>query len=132
MQQIIKNEIKNMETKIVKITPEIAERYLGKNESNRNLLKSRVTIYSRDIKAGRWKFNPNPIVFDEKGILIDGQHRLHAIIEAGEPVDMLVMFGAPPESKDIIDFGKPRTSSDILKMEGYADTNNVAASESES
>lgn len=116
-----------MKTEIISITPDIAEKYLGKNESNRNLSKSRVSAYSRDMKEGRWRFNPNPIVFDNKGVLIDGQHRLHAVIEAGTAVDMFVMFDAPSESKDIIDFGKPRTAADILRIEGYADATNISA-----
>lgn len=116
-----------MRTQVIEVTPELAEQYLAKNESNRHLSRLRVASYADDMKNGRWKFNPNPIVFDVDGKLADGQHRLAAIIKAGIPVKMLVMFDAPIESKDIIDFGKPRTSGDVLKIDGYPDAVNVSA-----
>ena len=116
-----------MKTEIVNITPKIAEKYLAKNESNRALSKSRVLAYADDIKNNRWAFNPNPIVFDVSGKLIDGQHRLHAVISCGISVEMLVMTGAPIESGQIIDFGKPRTAGDVLKIDGIQNANNIAA-----
>lgn len=116
-----------MQTEIVKITPEIAESYLSKNVKNRNIAPSRVDGYARDMVTGRWLFNPNPIVFDTEGVLIDGQHRLHAIVKAKIAVEMLVMRGAPCESINIIDFNKPRSSGDILQLAGFVHSNNLAA-----
>lgn len=116
-----------MRTEVIKVTPEIAEQYLSKNIKNRSVSQSRVLGYSNDMKEGRWLFNPNPISFDVTGELIDGQHRLLAVIESGLEVDMLILHGAPVASKEIIDFNRPRSASDILKIEGYTDVNNITA-----
>jgi len=116
-----------MQTEVVKVTPAIAEQYLSKNIKNRSISQSRVSGYANDMKEGRWLFNPNPVSFDVTGELIDGQHRLLAVIESGCEIDMLILYGAPEASKAIIDFNRPRSASDILKIEGYADANNISA-----
>jgi len=116
-----------MQTEIRTITPELAEQYLAKNTKNRNYSKARAMAYASDITSGRWLFNPQPIVFDTLGDLIDGQHRLHAVILANKGVDMVIMTGVPENSIGIIDFGKPRSASDILSIGGYESTTNVAS-----
>lgn len=117
----------NITTETVLITPELAEQYLEKNGVNRNISAVRVSAYSSDISAGRWKFNPAPITFSVSGKLLDGQHRLHAIIRAGIAVEMQVTRGVPDESMDVIDSGKARTPGDVLKIEGVKESNNAAA-----
>lgn len=116
-----------MEIKTEKISPGVAEQYLAKNMRNRNISKKRVYAYSDDMKNGRWKLNPQPIVFSKSGELIDGQHRLEAIINSGCTIEMVVMRGAPDESRDIIDSGKPRSVSDVLSIDGMGWATNVAA-----
>lgn len=117
----------NIETTVQKITPSIAENMLLHNHNNRALSMPRVRQYAEDMKAGRWKLNPNPISFDVKGNLIDGQTRLNAVILSGCTVQMIVSTGYPADTMEVIDFGKPRTASDILKIEGYV-YNNVLPS----
>lgn len=116
-----------MKIEQIKITPELAEQYLAKNMKNRNVSKNRVLVYASDMKEGRWQLNPQAIVFSESGELIDGQHRLQAVITSGCTVEMLVMHGAPNESRDIIDSGKPRSAGDVLSIDGMSYATNVAA-----
>lgn len=54
------------------------------------------------------------IAFDTNGRLIDGQHRLHAIIEAGVPIQISVTRGCSAASFSILDRGANRSQSDIL------------------
>lgn len=81
---------------IVKVTPAIAKRWLAEMppQSNRNVSKLYVEKYAREMSAGNWDMNGKGIVFDEAGHLIDGQHRLHAVIMANCPVMMLVIRNA--------------------------------------
>lgn len=109
------------------ITPEMAEAYLAKNGSNRRVSSLRVASYMKDIQAGRWQFNPSPIVFSQSGMLLDGQHRLIAIVDAGVAVEMLVMTGAPDSCKDTIDSGKSRSAGDALAIRGVLNANSVAS-----
>jgi hypothetical protein len=109
------------------ISPEIAEEFLKKNHSNRKVSRPRIISYVNDMQSGRWGFNPSPIVFSENGDMIDGQHRLMSVIEAGISIEMLVMRGAPNECKDNIDSGKSRSAGDALAIKGIVNATNVAA-----
>lgn len=81
------NEI---DVKVIRITPDIAEEFLGKNNDNRKMRKLVVQTYAKDMSEGRWEFTHQGIAFDCNGNLIDGQHRLAAIIESGMPQNMIV------------------------------------------
>ena len=57
------------------------------------------------IKNGEFTLTHQGIAFDEDGNLIDGQHRLHAIIKAGIAVKMEVSSGWPRSNILAIDVG---------------------------
>jgi len=116
-----------MQIKTEKISPELAEQYLSKNTANRTVARRRVSAYASDMKSGRWSFCPAPIVFSKAGDLIDGQHRLLAIIESGATPEMLVMRDAPSECRDTIDSGKTRSAADALAINGVMNSNGISA-----
>jgi hypothetical protein len=80
------------------IDPERAERYLAANRGNRNIVQAHVAALARDIRNGQWMFNAQPICFSRSGRLLNGQHRLSAVLEAGQPIEVLVMRGLPEEA----------------------------------
>lgn len=104
---------------IEKITPELARKYLQNGIVNRNLSKSTVSSYAADMIHGDWRLNGESIKFDENGNLVDGNHRLNAIIEAGIPVEMVVVRGVPVGDSDIYDRGRGRTVRDTLAIKEY-------------
>lgn len=112
---------------LVKVTPEMAEEWLGKNTHNRNVRAVAVASYARDMAAGNWHLTGEPIKFGPDGALLDGQHRLLAVIKAGVPVEMFVAKGITADSQRVMDTGAKRTSSDMLKLDGYANPVQVAA-----
>jgi hypothetical protein len=69
------------------VTPELAKQWLEANTHNRPLSEELVIAYMVDMLDGRWQYNGDAIRFDHTGRLIDGQHRLHACIEAGVPFE---------------------------------------------
>ncbi|CAH2605605.1 conserved protein of unknown function (plasmid) [Rhodovastum atsumiense] len=85
------------------ITPDRAEEYLAHNRGNRNIVQSHVAALARDITAGQWMFNAQPICFSRSGRLLNGQHRLSAVLEAGQPIEVLVMRGLPEEAFETYD-----------------------------
>ena len=92
------------------ITPELAEVYLSRNaEGQRKINPNRVADYAADMGKGLWVANGEAVIFDDAGRLIDGQHRLSAIIRAGVPVEMLVVRGVEGKSFQTIDQGFSRT-----------------------
>ena len=107
-----------MQFKLVSVTPHMAAKWLEKNNSNRGLSAARVSAYARDMVDGNWQVTPQPIVFNVNGDLLDGQHRLNAVIECGKPIQMLIAKGCDHDIRKYIDRGRPRSLKDRLRMEG--------------
>ena len=61
------------------------------------------------------------------GKLLDGQHRLHAVIEAGLPIQSVVVYGMDDEAFRTMDTGKARTGGDTLSVTGVGNHNHIAA-----
>lgn len=100
------------------ITPTQASRYLEANRSNRPLSRSSVDSYVGAMLAGEWMLNAEPIKFDWDGRLVDGQHRLAAIVKAKTPQQFLVVWDLDPEVFKTLDTGKKRTADDVLAIRG--------------
>jgi hypothetical protein len=100
--------------KVITLTPDLARTWLQRNLGNRPIKKSNVVAISEQIKKGRWKMTGDAIRFSNTGKLIDGQHRLSAIVEAGIPVQTLVITGLADEIFDVIDTGSGRSKSDVV------------------
>ena len=102
------------------VTPQIAEHWLKSNLNNRRLSKPHVLFLTQQMKDGTWsELNGDTIRFDIKGNLLDGQHRLSAVIKSGKTFKFLVVFGLPAEYFKTMDTGKPRGAADVLGIEGY-------------
>jgi hypothetical protein len=98
------------------VTPDMATKWLEGNTHNRSVRDSVVTRYATDMKAGRWKQTHQGIAFDAEGTLIDGQHRLFAILEAGVPVVLQVTRGLPMDTQMVVDDNISRSVTDVLKI----------------
>lgn len=110
------------------VTPELALEWLANNQNNRNLRQSDVDYLRDCILSGTWRTTHQGIAFYEDGTLADGQHRLHAIVDAGIGVYVNVTRGLPMENADAIDRGIPRNNRDHLHFRGVkSDTRRVAA-----
>lgn len=107
-----------MNTEIVEITPDMAIDYLASMATNRPLSKNTVKKYADDMAHGRWKFSHQGVAFDNRGRLMDGQHRLAAIVESEVTIRMVVTTGVPTESFDVMDKGKRRSAADIYALMG--------------
>lgn len=114
---------------IVMVTPDMAERWLQRNNKNRKLRQQTVQRYRNDMEAGRWSMAADPIRFDCDGNLIDGQHRLTALSELPEVITIpfLIVRGLPKESQLVMDQGARRTPGDQLGLVGVKNANNIAA-----
>lgn len=92
-----------------KITPALASEWLQKNVRNRPVTMSRVNSYASQIRLGRWKLTGETIKFAETGELIDGQHRLMAVVAANMPIESYVAEGLTPDVFDCLDRGNTRS-----------------------
>lgn len=116
------------------VTPELAQIWLGLNTSNRKLKPAQVIAFSDDMKAGRWVLNGETVKLsgsvDRPRKLLDGQNRLHAVLKAGIPVRLLVVFGVKEEAQGTMDSGTKRTVADNLTIAGVQNATIVAAAAS--
>ncbi len=110
--------MKKIITKIVEITPDMAAEMLEKNTMNRKISQLNVIRYANDMASGAWKQNGETIKIAVDGTILDGQHRLWAIIEAGVSVPMLVVYNVQTEAITTIDSGVPRLFNHLLKIKG--------------
>lgn len=99
------------------VTPDIAKSWLKNNTSNRSIREQHLGRLCRDLIAGKWRFNPQPIVFGSDGNLLDGQHRLTMVIRTGISATMVVWFGVPPVAREVMDTGAMRSLSDVAGIE---------------
>lgn len=108
-----------LSTEIVRVTPKMAEAWHGKQKRNRHVNLRLVIKYAQDMAAGNWRMTGEAIKFAYDGQLIDGQHRLLAIMESGVTLPLMVIKGLHPDTQDVMDTGRARTASDALTIHGF-------------
>lgn len=116
-----------MRTSVQRITPDMAKIMLGSNTKNRALRRHRILQYADQMTRGQWQLTGEPIKFAHDGTLIDGQHRLHAIVESGMTIEMLIVHDLDLSTFKVIDSGMSRRPSDALKLMGVNNSNQKAA-----
>lgn len=112
---------------IMTVTPEIAAKWIETGAPNRKPARHQINIFANAMKAGRWEYNGQDIILDRDGHLIDGQHRLLAVIKSGQNVVMGVKRGVPSEAFMTIDSGKARNVADIVSMISDVDRKRAAS-----
>ena len=106
---------KDPQTVIVSVTPEMATRWLALNAGdNRNISVATVNAYAGEMAADRWVLTHQAIAFNVDGQLVDGQHRLQAVVQSGKTVRMHVTMGLHIAYNSPIDIGYNRRADHIL------------------
>jgi hypothetical protein len=115
-----------IQSEVIDISPEFAAELLeNKNTRNRPLTRSTVLAYAKEMRNGNWTITHQGIALDTEGVLLDGQHRLAAVVEAGVTIPLMVSYDLPPETFATVDTGRRRTATDALSMAGLG-TNRYA------
>ena len=107
-----------MKTEVRTITPVVATEMLKKNLNNRKVSEKHVNFLAQEMRNGNWLFDGQPLRFDENNVLIDGQHRLNAIIRSKTSQNILIITGLKKESFKVMDTGKNRNAADVLSING--------------
>jgi len=109
------------------IGPERASELLAMNSGNfRQLSRRRVAQYAQDMTDGNWEVNGETIKISSESIILDGQHRLHAIVKSGATIETAVVYDITCDGTHI-DRGATRKASDWLRHEGFLNCTNLAA-----
>lgn len=109
------------------IDPATAESLLALNSKNRRLNSSTVSVYARAMKLKEWNFDGAPIRISKDNVLLDGQHRLHAVIMSGTSQQFSVWRGMESETQHTMDLGRRRSLADALTLAGETNTTVLAA-----
>ena len=104
---------------VLEITPDMAAAWLERGGRNRKVSERLVSRLAASIRRGEWLLTGDSIKLDENQIVLDGQHRLHAIAAAGIAVTSLVVRNVGNAAQDVIDTGRPRQAADVLAMHGH-------------
>jgi len=100
------------------VTPQLAAELLCLNmENNRRIDEARVKQWANIMRQGDWAYS-DPIKFSDDGKMIDGQHRLSAVIKVGEAQPFAFLIGYDKKSAETLDQGKKRTAKDIANIRG--------------
>lgn len=119
--------MKPITVQVETISPEIAKKWLEKGGTNRRLTESNVNFLYNQMRTGNWFLSGDTIKFGEDGTLLDGQHRLTAIVKYAKPIETFVARGLKPEVFQVLDTGKSRSAADALSATGYKYSTNLAA-----
>ena len=110
------------------MTPERAQALLDTMHPNRTAKKRFVEVLVRDMLSGNWRITGDTIKVDSMGRLVDGQHRLMAVVQSGLAVEMAVAYGVTlDDALMAVDAGVKRSASDMLSMHGFSHANNLAS-----
>ncbi|MFI2643966.1 hypothetical protein [Streptomyces sp. NPDC018610] len=112
---------------VLEVSPELAAQWLARNTNNRPLSKNTVQQLAGQLQRGEWQLTHQGIAFDEDDVLIDGQHRLAAIVKSGIAVPLTVAHGVPRTAFTVMDTGRKRTGRDALALAGEANATHLAA-----
>lgn len=109
------------------VTPELAWEYLMTSKGNRHTHNEHISMLAAQMKAGKWLVNNDAISFDTAGVLIDGHHRLAAVVLSFCTVQMGVLRNIDPSARTTINIGVARTLADHLRFAGVDNSNQRAA-----
>ena len=116
-----------METLVETITPKKAKDLLEKNTHNRPISNSRVEHYASLMQNGKWHLTHQGIAISKTDVIIDGQHRLMAVVDANMPIDFNITYGVEDHTFKYVDVGYTRTTSNIFAIEGIKNYTRHAA-----
>tara|TARA_R100001129_G_scaffold8574_1_gene6072 strand:- start:18 stop:884 length:867 start_codon:yes stop_codon:yes gene_type:complete len=113
---------------VEEITPEYAQEILDqKNNNNRTIKQTNLNRLVKAIDNDEWQVTNQGIAFDSEGNLLDGQHRLLAIVKTGQALKIMVARNMHPEIFNVVDTGTARMASDVLHISGCGNSSKTIA-----
>ena len=121
---------KTRDAKVIAMTPAMARHILKHhNNDNRKMSPSQVNKIAQSVKTHGWLYDGNPIAFNYKGNLTEGQHRLQFIGKQDDgEYDVVVVVGVEPDTFSNAALGKARRPHDeIYRKDKTVKTSQSAA-----
>lgn len=110
-----------MAVEIMDVPPELAAEWVATNaEHQRALSGPRVTQYKAIMQNGGWLATGESLIFDQEGMLLNGQHRLTASAAINFTLKkQVVVTGVEREAFRAMDTGAMRVAADVLTIAGH-------------
>lgn len=110
-----------MDIRVMDVTPSLAAEWLQRNKSNRPVRVSHVNSLASMMREGKFQTTHQGVAFNTEDAVVDGQHRLMAVVKSGCTVKMPVAYGVDAEHYGhlMIDVGLGRTTSDIYAVDRF-------------
>lgn len=97
------------------VTPITAQKYLDTNKNNRKIKPTIVDRYFNDMKKNRWKEGTGETIkIGTSGRLLDGQHRLTALVKSGKNFQFSIATDVEESVFDVLDTGSVRNAGDAF------------------
>ena len=100
------------------VTPKYAEELLKMNINNRKIRQSKVDSLAESMRKGEWELSNDAIVISEGNVLLNGQHRLLAVVKSGVSCNFILYTGASDSTFGIMDTPTLRRVSDVIHRMG--------------
>lgn len=108
--------VRPVTTTLETIDPAAAKAMLDSSPGNRSINRHRVAALAELMLTGDWKAWAGTIHINTRGQLINGHHRLHAVVHAGCSIQQCVARDVPDDTIEAIDLCRPRKLGDVLSM----------------
>lgn len=103
---------------------EVLEHHAG---PNRPVAGVQLSKLKDDMVAGAWQLNGETIVFNSKGILVNGYHRMNACVKSDTDINVLIVCGVDKEAFETFDQHSRRTVGQVLTLKEEKNGNTLAA-----
>lgn len=105
-------------TKLETITPDVAFKYLETFRGNRAIRQTHVNYLASQMAAGLWRVTHQGIAFNTSGELVDGHHRMWAVIQSKTTIKVHVARDLNDEDVAFLDVGLSRDAKDAAHYKG--------------
>lgn len=109
-------ELQDMYTERVLVTPELARILLGKNANNRKIRPRRVEQFIAALSSGNFVEAAKGLEVSNSGQLVDGQHRLTAIVASGISAQMRITHNVPESHNALTNDALPWSAGERLNL----------------
>lgn len=114
-------------TKTEKVDPKRARDLLATMKHNRKVTRTVVADYARQMREGLWRSTSQGLIINWFGELMNGQHRLLAVIESGKTIEIDITYGEDPDNFMVLDKHRKRDLKDDLSIAGVEYPRETAA-----
>lgn len=107
----------------VPVTPALAKRLIELDFKNNRNLKVRLRDrLAKDMANDNWfDETGQTLKIAQDGFMIDGKHRMHAVVASGKTIVFDLCFGIDPNKVVVVDTGGARTTADSVRIAGGHD-----------